>query len=210
MNYVRLHLNVSYENSLWSTDSWLIAFDCLSNIRRTTECCLPRLSHTSIANIHSVLACSVRVLFAFRCKPGFKFQMFVFTLCLCNRWSYRKFFEAKIVPLEIYHEKDSTKIFITPTGGVLKRLKLRHFCNNTCRWEVTQMGTLFGYLWRLASLHRKNQNSAPPRQSFQVNRFWANLTGLGSTMVVCLLVLLKEGENVESNVFSHFSESRSI
>ncbi len=40
-------LNISYANSLWSTDSLQIAFSCSPNNRRTAECCLPRLGNTS-------------------------------------------------------------------------------------------------------------------------------------------------------------------
>ncbi len=73
MNHVRLHLNVSYANFLWSTDSWWIAFSCLPNIRRTAKCCLLCFGNTSTSNIRIVFACRIRicVLFAFRCKLGF-------------------------------------------------------------------------------------------------------------------------------------------
>ncbi len=68
---VCLHLNVSYANSLWSTDSWQIAFGYSLNIRRIAECCLPRHGNTSTSNVRIVFTCRFRILFAFRCKPGF-------------------------------------------------------------------------------------------------------------------------------------------
>ncbi len=70
----RPNINVLIVNSLWSTDSWWLAFGCSPHVCRTAECCLPRLSNTSTLNDHFVFTCcvQVRILFAFRCKPGFK------------------------------------------------------------------------------------------------------------------------------------------
>ncbi len=70
MNHVHLFLNVLSANSLWSTDSWWIAFRCLPNFCRTAECCLPHLGNTSTSNVRIVFACYIRILFAIRCKPG--------------------------------------------------------------------------------------------------------------------------------------------
>ncbi len=66
----RLYINVLYANSLWCTDSRRIAFGCSPNVRRTAECCSPRLGNTSTLSIF--FECCVRHLFAFRCKPRFK------------------------------------------------------------------------------------------------------------------------------------------
>ncbi len=68
----RSYINVLYTNSLWCTDSRWIAFNCSLNIRHTAECCLSRLGNTSTLNDGFVFACRIRVLFAFKCKPGFK------------------------------------------------------------------------------------------------------------------------------------------
>ncbi len=72
----RPYINVLYANSLWCTDSRRIAFGCLPNVRHTAECCLPRLRNTSTSNVQIVFACCirVRVLFAFRCKRGFRVE----------------------------------------------------------------------------------------------------------------------------------------
>ncbi len=66
------YINVLYANSLWCTDSRRIAFGCLPNVCHTAECCLPRLRIMSTSNVCIVFACRVCVLFAFRCKHGFR------------------------------------------------------------------------------------------------------------------------------------------
>ncbi len=68
------YMKVLYANSLWCTDSRRIAFGCSPNIHHTAECGLPRLGNTSTLNIRIVFECCVRIciLFAFRCKPGFR------------------------------------------------------------------------------------------------------------------------------------------
>ncbi len=67
-----LHLNVSYANSFWSTDSIQIAFDCLPNVCRTAECCLPRLGNASTLNVRFIFACLVHVPSTFSHKPSFR------------------------------------------------------------------------------------------------------------------------------------------
>ncbi len=66
-----LHKRIN-ANSLWCTDSWWIAFGCSPNICCTAECCLPCFGNTSTLNNRFVFACRICVLFAFRCKPGFR------------------------------------------------------------------------------------------------------------------------------------------
>ncbi len=70
----RPYINVLYMNSLWCTDSRRTAFGCSPNVCRTAECCLPRLGNTSTSNVRIVFECRVcvRILFAFRCKCGFR------------------------------------------------------------------------------------------------------------------------------------------
>ncbi len=66
------YINILNVNSLCSTNSRWISFGFLSNICRTAKCCLPCLGNTSTLNDCFINACLIRVLFAFRCKPGFK------------------------------------------------------------------------------------------------------------------------------------------
>ncbi len=68
----RPYINVLYASSFWCTDSQRIAFGCLPNVRHKAECCLPRLRNMSTSNICIVFARHVRILFALRCKRGFK------------------------------------------------------------------------------------------------------------------------------------------
>ncbi len=56
----RPYINVLNANSLWSTDSRRIDFDCLLNVHRTAEYCLPHFSNTSALNDHFDFACHVR------------------------------------------------------------------------------------------------------------------------------------------------------
>ncbi len=90
----RPYRNVLYANSLWSTNSRWIAFGYSPNIRRTVECCLPRLGNTSTLYVGFIFACRICVLFAFRCKPGFKTrrcstnsQTFLRKLHICKKCS---------------------------------------------------------------------------------------------------------------------------
>ncbi len=71
-------INVLYANSLWNTNSWLIAFGCSPNIRHTAKCCLPLLGNKSTLNDGFVFACCVRIHipFAFRCKPSLRCPFF--------------------------------------------------------------------------------------------------------------------------------------
>ncbi len=81
-------INLLNANSFWSTDSWWIVFDCLPNVRRTAECCLPRLGNLSTLNNHFVFACRIHIFFVFGCKPGFRLDhagtVVKFTFMACN------------------------------------------------------------------------------------------------------------------------------
>ncbi len=43
-----------------------------AKVRRTVECCLPHFGNTSALNDCFVSTCHIRILFLFRCKPGFR------------------------------------------------------------------------------------------------------------------------------------------
>ncbi len=81
----RSYINILNVNSLWSTDSRRIGFGCLSNVRHTVECCLPRLGNTSTLNDRLVFACHVHVLFVFRRKPGLTHILLGLSRSLDNR-----------------------------------------------------------------------------------------------------------------------------
>ncbi len=66
------YINIFNTNSLWSTNSWQIAFGCLPNVHRIVECCLPHLGNTSTLNDRFSFACRIHILFMFRCKTGFR------------------------------------------------------------------------------------------------------------------------------------------
>ncbi len=57
----RPYINVLNANSLSSTDSRRIVFDCLPNVCHTAKCCLPRFGNMATLNDRFVFAYHIRV-----------------------------------------------------------------------------------------------------------------------------------------------------
>ncbi len=91
--FVQLALSLfSLERSNCTALWWMHVFN-LPNIYHTAKCCLPRLGNMSTLNDRFVFACCIRILFTFRCKPGFKRIVNAFSLTyqlgtvdLFNEW----------------------------------------------------------------------------------------------------------------------------
>ncbi len=144
----RPYINILYANSLWSTDSWWIAFGCSLNVRRTAECCLPHLGNMSTLNEDFVFACHVRIQFVFRCKANLRHvQKVLDHLRMGNTSRVMDDFVNEGSPTPTKNMASTKNIFISfrdpsskffvPTFGIcaasLWCLELK--CGNRLRWR---------------------------------------------------------------------------